>query len=58
MRVAALRDSLAIKQEELKAFETDLRSQEVQIQSDWQKLHDRSGCVKCVGCTAHMCARC
>ena len=31
--------------EDLTAFETDLRSQEVQIQSDWQKLRDRSGCV-------------
>ena len=40
-RVAALRDSLVITEQELKAFEADLRSQEVQIVSDWQKLHDR-----------------
>ena len=46
--MAALRDSLAITEQKLKAFEADLRSQEVQIVSDWQKLHDR-----CSGCNAH-----
>jgi hypothetical protein len=41
VRVEALRVSLGTKEEQLNALERDLRSQEVQVQSQWQGLRDR-----------------